>query len=316
MTPSSLERLRSVRPLLPFLLVVAVGVFELGAHVVQVRRVITDKEWTAARDAVKELKQPGDLVVFAPAWTDPLGREVFGEDLVPLTSTARADESTFPRTIEVSSRGTHLAWLRDWRKVEERRSGPFTLGIYENPSPAKVLDDLFSHAGQPGKMSVSEVTAGQEQDCRWGDFGVQSGGLGHGATVPAQRYSCARTQSFVGVSVITTIDYGGHRCFYAPPPSSAQSLVRIRFTDVAFGHAIHGFHGLDVHAERDRTGPPVNLDLRAGGRLLMRLVHRDGDGWKGFEIATEDLAGTRGELIAEISSSGAGRKYCFEADTR
>jgi hypothetical protein len=46
-------------------------------------------------------------------------------------------------------------------------------------------------------------------------------------------------------------------------------------------------------------------------------VHRDGDGWKPFEVDTSELAGKTTELVAEVSSPGGDRRlYCFEADTR
>jgi hypothetical protein len=51
--------------------------------------------------------------------------------------------------------------------------------------------------------------------------------------------------------------------------------------------------------------------------ILGKLVHRDGQGWAGFELDTAELAGRTADLVAEISApNGNRRMYCFEADTR
>ena len=61
----------------------------------------------------------------------------------------------------------------------------------------------------------------------------------------------------------------------------------------------------------------MTLTFKTGDATLGSVVHRDGDGWKPFELDTSALAGKTGELFAEISSpSGDKRLYCFEADTR
>jgi len=60
-----------------------------------------------------------------------------------------------------------------------------------------------------------------------------------------------------------------------------------------------------------------NIDITtAGDTTIGSIEHRDGDGWKGFELDTSALSGQHGELVAEVSSSGDRRQYCFEADTR
>jgi hypothetical protein len=59
------------------------------------------------------------------------------------------------------------------------------------------------------------------------------------------------------------------------------------------------------------------MSIRAGETFVGSVVHRDGEGWKGFEFDTSELAGQRADIVVEIGSpSGEGRMYCFEADTR
>jgi hypothetical protein len=117
------------------------------------------------------------------------------------------------------------------------------------------------------------------------------------------------------VSVVADLDYVPHRCIFAPPPGNAP--LHLRFADVRFGHTLHGHHALYVEAERDKKGAPVTISFKTGGSTLGTVVHRDGEGWKPFELDTSALADQKGELDVEITSPGGDRRlYCFEADTR
>jgi hypothetical protein len=298
-----------------FALVPFAGLLELTAHLVQTTEgVVPAAEWKAARDVVAKKVRPTDLVVFAPAWTDPLGREYFGKDLATLEREARPDETRFPRAIEVSIRGKHRAELAGWRLIERERVGAFTIGTYDNPAPAKLFDDLLAHAS-PQAMSVTRVDGGHETACPWQHGVTQSGGLGFGPPVPGDKFACPGG-GFIGVSVLHALDHSPRRCFFAPPSGGGSSL-RVRFLGVTFGGVIHGHHGLQAEAERMKNGPPVTLTFSVGGRPIGTVVHNDGMGWAGFELPTPELSGQNGDLVAEIASTGGNRRhYCFEADTR
>ncbi|HEX3344705.1 MAG TPA: hypothetical protein VHS09_09045 [Polyangiaceae bacterium] len=287
----------------------AVGLLELAAHAVQTRSVTPGTDWDAARVYVAAQARPDDLVAFAPRWADPIGREHFGPALATVEREARPDETRFPRALEVSIRGAHLPALAGWRRAGEQRFGSVTVTTWENPTPAHVIDDLVSLVGPPHLR----VTRG-DADCNFIHGSAQSGNLGFGPTVPADRFVCP-SGGFVGVSVVADLDYVPHRCVFAPPPGSAP--LRLHFDGVHFGHVLHGHHALYVEAERDRRGAPVTLRFESGGSTLGTVVHRDGEGWKPFELDTSPLAGQTGELSVEIASPGGDRRlYCFEADTR
>lgn len=292
-----------------FAAIPVLGLFELGAHVVQTHSVATDGDWAAARDFVKAQARPEDLVAFAPWWVDPVGRMQFGPQLATVEREARPDETRFPRAFEVSIRGAHLPVFDGWRRAGEQRFGRVAVTTWENPAPAQVLDDLVSRV-DPQHLRVSRGDA----DCNFVHGTAQSGNLGFGPTIPGDRFACQGT-GFAGVSVLADLDYVPHRCVFAPPSGAVP--LRLRFADVRFGRTLHGHHALYVEAERDRRGAPVTLTFKAGDVTLGTLVHRDGDGWKPFELDTSALAGQKGELTAEISSPGGDRRlYCFEADTR
>jgi hypothetical protein len=309
----SLKQLQARWRTYAFALVPALGLAELGLHVKQTSSVVSDDEWRAARAIVASRAKPSDLVVFAPQWSEPLGRQHFGDELASLERIARPDESRFPRAIEVSIRGARRDELAAWKESDATRSGPFTIRILENPTPISLVDDLLNHFN-PTDLSVSRVEGDLETACTFVRTGVQSGGLGFGPAIPAERFACPGT-GFAGISVVTDPDYVARRCVFAPP-LGGSSVLRLRFKNVKLGTRIHGHHTLYVEADH-ANGTPVVLALRAQGKTLGRLTRRDGQGWTPFELDTSDLAGQTAEVIADVSSSNAHRRlYCFEADTR
>ena len=290
-----------------------VGAIELVQHVRQSHGAVSDADWMAARDAVKAMAKPEDLVVFAPSWTDPLGRRWFGADVATFAREARPDESRFARAFEVSIRGKHAPELAGWRASGEKKVGAITITTLENPAPAKVLTDLVARVA-PETMKVARIDGGREQECAWSRGGPQTGNLGFGPGIPGDKFSCGN--GFVGVSIFAVLDYTPRRCIYASPPGGSAA-TRLRFLDVAMGRALHGHHALYVEAERGREGSPVTLTFKIGERAVGKVVHADGDGWKAFELDTSEWAGQSVELVAEVTApNGNRRMYCFEADTR
>lgn len=284
---------------------------ELTAHLWQTHSVAHEEDWTEARAYVVSRAKPEDLVAFAPRWADPLGRRYFGAEVATVAREARADESRFPRAFEVSIRGSHLPSLADWKREDVQRFGAVTVTSFRNPAPAKVLDNLASMV-DPSRMRASRVDGAREIDCPFTRGGGQSGGLGYGPAVPASHFACPGG-GFVAESVVADLDYLPRRCIYAPPMGG---ILRLRFLSVLFGRSLHGHHGLYVEAERGQSGAPVTIAFKVGDSNLGRVVHRDGDGWKPFELPTEALEGQRAELVAELASTGDRRMICFEADTR
>ncbi len=303
-----------------FAVVPAVGLLELGAHLVQAHARVGDEDWAAAKGFVQAQAHPEDLVTFAPRWVDPIGRMKFGPELATLPREARPDETRFPRAFEVSIRGQHDPTLEGWKRDDVHDFGAVTVTTLENPSPAHVLDDLVSMVA-PNRMQVYRVDGSRAVECPFTHAGAQSGGLGAGPALPSNRFACPGG-GFAAASVAADLGYHPRRCIYAPP-LGPRGTIRLVFHGVHVGHALHGHHALYVEAERHKDGPPVTLTFRVGDEVLGSVEHRDGDGWKPFEFDTTaiqaKLAATGGtaDVVAEIASStGERRMYCFEADTR
>jgi hypothetical protein len=296
-----------------FLSIPVIALLELLAHLVQVTRSVSVQDWQAARQDVRAAAHPEDLIVFAPYWADPLGREYFKDELATLEREARPDDARFPRAFEVSIRGAHLAELDGWKEERRARFGSITVTTYTNPSPSRVIDDLVLHTA-PERAQVSLVEGSREVDCPWTHGSPATGGIGFGPGIPADRFVCARG-AFVAVSVLQGTDYRAHKCIYASP-IGGSTVLRVRFLDVAFGRVLHGHHAINWDSARFNS-PPVTLVWKVQGGTRARLVEGDADGWKGFDVDTSDVEGQRGELVAEVSaSSGNHRQYCFEADTQ
>ncbi len=299
-----------------FALIPLLGLLELVLHLSQVSSSVPDSDWLAARAAVKALAKPDDLVVFAPFWADPIGREFFKDDVATMEREARPDDSRFPRAIEVSIRGAHLPELAGWTQEARQKVGKITLTTYANPHYTRVIDDLVAHF-DPQRTTVWRLdtagpNAGRESPCPITRGRSQTGNIGFGPATPGEHFGCP--SSFVGISVMQPLDYQAHRCIYSQLPSGGTT--RIRFRDVVFGKALHGHHAISWAQERFKQGTPVTISFTAGGHLLGRFVHNDGDSWKPFDMETTDLAGTTGELVVDISTANAReRSYCFEAVT-
>jgi len=292
-----------------------VGVVELVLHVKQTTSdVVPDADWTAARDAVKADKKPDDLVIFAPFWADPIGRQFFGDGLADIKQEGRPDESRFRRAHEVSIHGQHRPELEGWKKLSDRQVGKITIGLYENPSPVTVSTDLTDLVS-PDRMTVSRVDGPSEVPCTWQRGPGQPGGLGvpQGPAVPGDKFVCG-SSGHVGLAVLHALDHHGHLCIFAGPPGAA-GVLRIKFSNVTFGTSLHGHSGVQWVNERTPSADRITVAFSAFDRPIGQNLHRLGAGWTGFEFPTPELAGKKGDLVAEVSGSGP-RAYCFEADTR
>ena len=146
---------------------------------------------------------------------------------------------------------------------------------------------------------------------------IAAGGLGGHPTFPPERFECpSGIFFFVGVTVIADEEFRPRRCLWSHPPLTGEIVTR--FHDVPLGKVIRGHGGLYWMTERELKGAPVTLTVRVDGDQVGSFTHRDGEGWKGFEMPLGAHAGQRArEVEIGVSSSNyKDRHFCFEADTR
>ena len=297
-----------------WLLVPAVGLVELGAQFWVSTRAPGVSQWRGLAKSVAPLKRPGEPVVVAPEWAEPLARLAFGDDAFPLAELARADDRSVPRVLEVAEGGARADRYRPWPVLSEERHGGFTLRVLRNPEYRAARYRFVEHV-KPGELTVAVVAGGVERPCEYTDHArVTAGGLHGPVAFPSERFQCAGGDAmFVGATVIDDQDYAPRRCIWAHPPQNG--VLRLRFSAVPLGAALHGFAGLSYFIYRDGVGTPVRLEAASSGRQLGASVHRDEAGWSGFDFSTTALAGQTADVEFSLSSADATRRdFCFSVE--
>lgn len=291
------------------------GLAELGAHLHFARRAPDFAEWEALRAPLAAKKQPGELIVTAPRFIDPLVRAGLGDELMPLRDVARPDPSRYATALEISLFGERAEELRDWREREREAHGQVTVRRLENPSPAKITFDFTDHV-DPAHAHVRGTEP--PMDCPWNPKArVASGGLGGHPTFPARRFECPTGLFFnVGVTVIADQDFQPRRCIWSHPLAKGELVTTFR--DVPLGRVLRGHHGMYWIIERPLTGAPVKLTVRVDGDVVGEAEHVDGAGWAAFELPLGAHAGTTAQTVefAVTTRNYKDRHYCFEADSR
>jgi len=119
---------------------VAVALWEIVASVRAARAAPDDDAWREAAQVVRAEHRPGDLIVFAPAWADPIGRLHLG-DLIPVEMAARNHAATYGRIWEVAIRGARAPEVAGLTPVLEQQRGGVVVRRYER-EPAVVVADV------------------------------------------------------------------------------------------------------------------------------------------------------------------------------
>lgn len=148
----------------PAVLLVAIAIWEAVAAQRAGAGVPGDEAWARAAAVVRAAHRPGDLIVFAPAWADPVGRLHLG-DLIPVEMAARMDAARYGRIWELSIRGARASETAGLAPVEAHDEGGVAIRRYER-APAVVLADvrdllatakLDGTAQRPPSLELAEV---------------------------------------------------------------------------------------------------------------------------------------------------------------
>lgn len=133
--------------------VAALALVETTVALVAPSRAPTEADWRAAAAAIRGPFRPGDLIVAAPAWADPILRVHLG-DLIPPEVAGRMDDDRFGRVWEVSQRGARADAASVGSVAFDQRFGALRVRRIERPAPA-VRFDFVARAGEARVQSGS-----------------------------------------------------------------------------------------------------------------------------------------------------------------
>jgi hypothetical protein len=245
-------------------------------------------DWDAAAAQVRGDFQGGDLIVFAPAWADQIGRAHFG-GLVTVEMAGRADADAYGRIWEVAIRGAHAPEVRDLRAAGAREHGAVTVSLYRKGF-VKVLYDFTTHATD---ARVTQTLPTGETPCLRDDAG----------------FRCATTR----VEPRTLeVDYQPHRGILTPVDERRTTLIA--FDDVTLGSSLVGYTGLHDYFSRKNGDGPVDFRLFVDGQQRLSVRHGNSDGWRRF--AVETTPGRHAVRFEVSAPSAAWRTFGFHAEAR
>jgi hypothetical protein len=294
------------------------AVWEVAADQRQRRAVPTIKDWQAAQRFVRAHHRPGDLIVTAPGWADPLGRLVLG-DRMTLDDVTRPDARTYARLWELSIRGARHPDTRGLRRRRHQAFGRVRVALYEQ-TPVKVVADLYE---QLSAARVWEERRGQRRPCRW--------------RADRLRHDCGPGWKSVR-QIRAEIGYAPRRCVLALPIEGATRVIE--YPVARLGRRLVVWTGLRGYDPRYRarrsvweyrryragkwrrkrppspvTSVPVTLRVRAAGRELARLDHPlEDEGWRRHVLALG--ADLRGPLTVQLrvdTRHAWAKHFCFYA---
>ncbi len=291
--PEPPRRARLPLVLLGLVLLLAAG--EAVALVIQHLRAATEADWRAAAAGMRAERKPGEPVLFAPLWVDPVGRSVTAGD-VELELLLLSDVDRHPRVWELSVRGARHPWLAALTPTRTKRFGAVSLALYEKPA-AEVLYDFTRSVLKDARV---EKIGDRLTRC-WRE---------------GKRISCDKAQRWNWVGPhLAEVGHRPYRCIYAHAVDG--HLLRITFPAVPIGRTLVGYTGIDDFENRKRSKKIVRLEVKAGDQILGAVRHENDWPWRRFSFDTAALVGKRAEVRFEISTEGAyARTFCFAAEVR
>jgi hypothetical protein len=128
----------------PAFALVAIAAWETCATVRAGHDAPGDEAWRRAAAIVRAERAPGELIVFAPRWVDPVGRLHLG-DLIPIADAARMDAARYPVIWELSIRDERAPETAGLTAASSREVGGVTIRKLTQ-TPAVVVTDFVAAA--------------------------------------------------------------------------------------------------------------------------------------------------------------------------
>lgn len=266
---------------------------ETAQALIAPHRAPRESDWTALAAEVRAGFRPGDLVVPAPAWVDPVLRQHLG-DLITIPMQTRMDDARYGRVWEVSEHGARAPEARGVT-TRDRRFGALELRLVER-LPAQVTYDFLAH-WRDARVSRWERGAERAALCPW----------------KVDRFVCPRG-GFVHRELVE-VDTRIRSAVLAPPVPGAVLVVE--FPAVALGRELVFRAGLhDVWARKLGHGR-VDVDVWMDGQWVTGASVGNRSGWTPIVIDTSARDGQTAAVRLQITSrEPAFRNLAFAAEAR
>jgi hypothetical protein len=275
--------------------ILALALVEAGNALLAPLRAPTDQDWRAAAAEVRAGFQPGDLIVAAPAWADPLLRLHLG-DLIPLAAAGRLDAARFGRIWEISQRGARAPETEGVRVAQSSRHGALVLRRYERPA-ARVS---FDFVADWNRAAVSRVA---------------SGGQVSGCLRLADRFECPDLPAQSVKAELLEIDTSPHFALSTQPAGHTTTVIE--YDHVPLGHELVVGAGLHNVWLRKAGKGTVSLRVLVQGRELGRIEAGSLTGWTLRRFDTSALTGQSQSVRFEITVDDPNsRTLGFAAEAR
>ncbi len=289
------SRARLQLPLLAASAVVALAIVEALVALIAPLRAPKPSDWAAVERDVRAGFHPGDLIVAAPAWADPIMRMHLG-DLISIPTAGRMDAARFSRIWEIDQRGARAPEARDGRVVMERRHGALTLRQVERAGATVSYDFL----------------------ARWTDAHVsrvEANGAAHPCPWQGDRFQCPQIGFNYVRRQLVEVDTQLRWALLAQPVDRAR--VVIEYPAVVLGREIAIATGLSNVWMRKAAKGPVDLTVAIDGKPALHVVTRNESGWLISHVDTAARAGQTATVRFEVTSpSPYSRYFGFAAEAR
>ncbi len=298
------------------ILVIALAFTEVLGHFIELSRVPTSADYSAAFAYIRREWRQGDAISSAPLWNDPNVRAAAG-DLIDDRMAGRSDLDAYARLWQVSIRGARADDAPHQAPTLARAFGEIRVERWELPPP-RVIYDFTDHVASA--HALRRDGDAPETECQAiASRGSAPGGLSAGPQTTEHHFECgsyAEPWLWVGATVNEDLELRPRRSVYQHPVEGGT--IALAFDDVPLGDSIVVYSGLWWEFERTRDGSPITLVIRLDGDEIGRGVHRDGDGWARMEAEIPDARrGSHGTLRFEVTAEGAyHRSYSWQATMR
>ena len=272
--------------------VVVLALVETVNAVVAPLRAPGESDWKSAAATVRAGFRPGDLIVAAPSWADPVMRQQLG-DLVPLPVAGRMDAARYGRVWEISQRGARAAETAGGSLAQSSKHRALTVKLWERKA-AQVTFDFLS---EWRRAELSVVSPSGDTPC----------------AVGADRFVCMGGPSLKPelLEIDTTLRNG-----LALDPIERATVV-MTYSSVPLGRELAVAGGLHNVWLRKAGDGKVRLRVLVDGHEVGTLDGTNQGGWALRHFDTSAWSGKTATVRFEITVDKAqSRHFGFAAEAR